>query len=177
METDLRYPVGKFERPAAPLTPEQRSEFIDAIADAPARLAEAIRGLSPAQLDTPYRPGGWTVRQVVHHLPDSHMNSYVRCKLALTEEEPTIKTDEENLWAQLSDSRDTPVEVSLALLEKLHARWVLLLRSLSPAEWSRKFRHPELGPTSLDQSLALYAWHGRHHVAHITALRERNGWL
>jgi uncharacterized damage-inducible protein DinB len=176
MEPDLRYPVGKFERPSAPLTPDQRRQFIDAIAEVPARLADAIRGLSPAQLDTPYRPGGWTVRQVVHHLPDSHMNSYVRFKLALTEDEPTIKPYEENLWAQLPDSRDTPVETSLALLENLHERWVILLRSLDPGDFARNFRHPELGLTSLDHSLALYAWHGRHHVAHITALCERNAW-
>ncbi|MDE3109486.1 MAG: bacillithiol transferase BstA [Acidobacteriota bacterium] len=176
MERDLRYPIGKFHRPAAELTPGDRREFIDAIAQAPAQLSAAINVLSPTQLDTPYRPGGWTVRQVVHHLPDSHMNSYVRFKLALTEDEPTIKPYEEARWAELADSRDTPVEVSLALLENLHKRWVLLLRSLSPADWSRIFRHPELGPASLDHSLALYAWHGRHHVAHITALRERNGW-
>ena len=173
---DLRYPVGKFERPTKPLTPDQRREFIDAIAAVPSRLADAIRGLSPAQLDTPYRPGGWAVRQVVHHLPDSHMNSYVRFKLALTEEEPTIKPYEENLWAQLADSRETPVETSLALLENLHKRWTILLRSLKPGDFVRNFRHPELGLTSLDQALALYAWHGRHHVAHITALRERNAW-
>lgn len=176
MEPDLRYPIGKFSRPKDALTADQRNKFIDEIADAPARLASAIRGLSPAQLDTPYRPGGWTVRQVIHHLPDSHMNSYVRFKLALTEDEPVIKPYEENLWAQLDDSRDTPVEVSLALLENLHKRWVILLRSFAPADWPRKFRHPELGPTTLEQALALYAWHGRHHVAHITALRERNAW-
>jgi uncharacterized damage-inducible protein DinB len=176
MEPDLRYPIGKFARQSAPLTPEQRSQFVDAIAEAPAKLAAAVAGLTPAQLDTPYRPGGWTVRQVVHHLPDSHMNSYVRFKLALTEDEPTIKPYDEARWAELADSRETPVETSLALLENLHQRWALLLRSISPADWSRQFRHPELGPTTLDQALALYAWHGRHHVAHITALRERNGW-
>lgn len=173
---DLRYPVGKFERPTAPLTHDQRCQFIEAIAETPSRLTAAANGLSSAQLDTPYRPGGWTVRQVIHHLPDSHMNSYVRFKLALTEDEPAIKPYDEARWAELSDSRETPVETSLALLDNLHKRWALLLRSLAPADWSRKFRHPELGPTTLDQSLALYAWHGRHHVAHITALRERNGW-
>jgi hypothetical protein len=176
MEPDLRYPVGKFERPTAALTPGQRREFIDAIAEVPPRLGDAIRGLSPAQLDTPYRPGGWTVRQVVHHLADSHMNSYVRFKLALTEDEPAIKTYEENLWAQLSDSRETPIEVSFALLENLHKRWVILLRSLKPADFARTFRHPEWGRDTVDFLLAQYAWHGRHHVAHITALRERNGW-
>ena len=176
MEPDLRYPIGKFARPSAPLTPGERRKHIDEIAEAPAHLAAAVRGLSPAQLDTPYRPGGWTVRQVIHHLPDSHMNSYVRFKLALTEDEPTIKPYDENVWAQLPDSRDTPIEVSLALLENLHKRWVILLGSFAPSNWSRQFRHPELGPTPLDQALALYAWHGRHHVAHITTLRERNAW-
>jgi uncharacterized damage-inducible protein DinB len=176
MEPDLRYPIGKFERPAAPLTPGERRAHINEISELPSNLAAAIRGLSPAQLDTSYRPGGWTVRQVIHHLPDSHMNSYVRFKLALTEDEPTIKPYEENLWAQLADSRDTPIEVSLALLKNLHERWVILLRSFAPVDWSRKFRHPQLGPTTLDQALVLYAWHGRHHVAHITALRERDAW-
>ena len=175
METDLRYPIGKFERPET-VTDSQRRAFIDAIAEAPARLAAAVAGLTPAQLDTPYRPGGWTVRQVVHHVPDSHMNAYVRWKLALTEDEPTIKPYDEARWAELGDVSATPIETSLALLENLHKRWVLLLRSLTPAGWARKFRHPELGAMSLNQNLALYAWHGRHHVAHITSLRERNGW-
>jgi uncharacterized damage-inducible protein DinB len=173
---DLRYPIGKFERPSAPLESDHRRQFIDAIAETPARLAAAVAGLTPPQLDTPYRPGGWTVRQVVHHLPDSHMNSYVRFKLALTEDEPTIKTYEEDRWAALADTRETPIETSLALLESLHKRWVVLLRALAPADWERKFRHPALGPMRLDQNLALYAWHGRHHVAHITVLSERNGW-
>lgn len=176
MEPDLRYPIGKFHRPSAPLTPDERGECIDAIAETPAHLSAAIAGLTPAQLDTPYRPGGWTVRQVVHHLPDSHMNSYVRFKLALTEDEPAIKTYDENLWAQLADSRDTPIETSLALLENLHKRWVLLLRSLKPQDWARRFQHPDWGRESVEFLLAQYAWHGRHHVAHITALRDRNGW-
>jgi hypothetical protein len=175
MDTDLRYPIGKFERPET-ITELQRRAFIDAIAEAPTRLASAVAGLTPAQLDTPYRPGGWTVRQLTHHVPDSHMNAYVRFKLALTENEPTIKTYEEARWAELGDTAATPVEISLALLENLHKRWVALLRSLTPADWARKFRHPELGAVSLDQNLALYAWHGKHHVAHITAMRERNGW-
>ena len=142
----------------------------------PAELRAAVHGLSPEQLDTPYRLEGWTVRQVVHHLPDSHMNSFIRFKLALTEEEPTIKPYDEDLWARLGDVRNTPVEVSLRLLESLHQRWVVLLRSLGDEDWPRKFRHPELGVMSLERNLALYAWHGRHHVAHITALRERMGW-
>ncbi|HVB86814.1 MAG TPA: bacillithiol transferase BstA [Candidatus Dormibacteraeota bacterium] len=173
---DLRYPIGKFQRPSQPLTPDQRREFIGSIAETPDKLAAAIAGLTPAQFDTPYRPGGWTVRQVVHHLPDSHMNSYVRFKLALTEDEPTIKPYDEARWAELADSRETPIGTSLALLEHLHDRWVVLLRSFAPDDWSRTFRHPELGPVTLDQTLALYAWHGRHHVAHIAALRERNSW-
>lgn len=175
MEPDLRYPIGEFAG-AANLTEAQRRDLIDAIAEAPARLAAAVAGLTPAQLDTPYRPGGWTVRQVVHHVPDSHLNSYVRFKLALTEDEPTIKPYDEARWAELADVRATPIETSLALLENLHQRWVLLLRSLGPADWMRKFKHPERGVVTLEQTLGLYAWHGRHHVAHITSLRERNGW-
>ena len=138
-------------------------------------MRAALAGLSDSQLDTPYRPGGWTVRQVAHHVPDSHMNSYVRFRLALTEDEPVIKPYEESRWAELPDARGMPVEPSLVLLESLHARWVPLLRSLSAAEWKRSFRHPELGPVRLENNAALYAWHGRHHVAHITALRQTNG--
>ena len=175
METDLRYPIGKFQRPEN-VSDDQRREFIDQIAAAPIRLALAVADLAPAQLDTPYRPAGWTVRQLVHHIPDSHMNAYVRFKLALTEDEPTIKPYEESRWAELADAKTPPIQPSLALLENLHTRWVMLLRSLAPGEWARKFRHPELGTMSLHQNLALYAWHGRHHVAHITSLRERNGW-
>lgn len=174
MEVDLRYPVGKFER-VETLTPDQRRAHIDAIEAAPACLAAAVAGLSPAQLDTPYRPGGWTVRQVAHHVPDSHMNAYIRFKLALTEDEPTIKPYFEDRWAELADAK-APIEPSLALLENLHKRWVPLLRSLKPGDWSRKMRHPELGTLTLDLTLAIYGWHGRHHVAHITRLRERNGW-
>ena len=150
--------------------------MIQEIADTPANLRASVAGLSAEQLDTPYRPGGWTVRQVVHHVPDSHMNSYVRFRLALTEDEPTIKPYDESRWAELADSRTARIETSLALLESLHERWVLLLRSLSPADFRRQFRHPELGVVSLEKNLALYAWHGRHHVAHITSLRERMGW-
>src|SRR5579864_1069823 len=173
--SDLRYPVGQFQFPDA-VSAEERKRYITEIAEAPAKLRSAVGGLSDQQLDTPYRPGGWTVRQVVHHVPDSHLNSYVRFRLALTEEEPTIKAYFEDRWAELPDARTAPVEISLRLLECLHARWVGLLRSLTDAEWKRTFRHPELGPISLEQNAALYAWHGRHHVAHILNLRERMGW-
>jgi hypothetical protein len=173
--TDLRYPIGKFHFDGSP-TEEQRKKFIDEIAHAPANLRAAVKGLSDEQLDTPYRPDGWTVRQVAHHVPDSHLNAYVRFKLALTEEEPTIKPYAQDRWAQLADTPSTPVEVSLAMLDSLHDRWIRLLRSLKPEDWKRSFRHPELGLVGLERNLALYAWHGRHHVAHITSLRERNGW-
>jgi uncharacterized damage-inducible protein DinB len=173
---DLSYPIGKFSF-QEPSTREQRQQWIAEIAQAPPKLRSAVAGLSPEQLDTPYRPGGWTVRQVVHHVPDSHMNSYMRFKLALTEDEPTIKPYDEARWAELADTPATPVEVSLTLLESMHDRWVRLLRSLKDADFERQFRHPELGMMRLDRSLALYAWHGKHHVAHITSLRERMGWL
>lgn len=172
---ELRYPVGKFHFPAW-VSATDLTQFLDQIEAAPARMRAAVSGLSDAQLGTPYRPGGWTVRQVVHHVPDSHMNSYVRFRLALTEDSPTIKPYEEARWAELSDARTLPVEPSLALLESLHARWVPLLRSLSAADWKRTFRHPELGLVSLENNAALYAWHGRHHVAHITSLRDRMQW-
>lgn len=173
--TDLRFPIGKFKYEEPP-TPEQRQALLLQIEQAPARLRAAVHGLSPQQLDTPYRPEGWTVRQVVHHVPDSHLNAYVRFKLALTEDEPTIKPYAEDRWAKLADTQATPVEVSLALLDSLHDRWVRLLRSLQPEDWKRTFRHPELGLVPLEKNLALYAWHGQHHMAHITSLRERNGW-
>jgi uncharacterized damage-inducible protein DinB len=173
--TDLRYPIGKFTYQAPP-TPEQRQDLLQQIAQTPANLRAAVKGLSDPQLETPYRPEGWTVRQVVHHVPDSHMNAYVRFKLALTESEPAIKAYDEGSWAKLDDTRSTPIEVSLALLDSLHQRWVVLLRSIKQEEWKRTFRHPELGVVSLERNLALYAWHGRHHTAHITALREREGW-
>jgi len=173
--TDLRYPIGKFTY-EGPLTEDRKSAFLDDIAKTPAKLRVAVKGLSQNQLDTPYRPGGWTVRQVVHHVPDSHLNSYTRFKLALTEDEPTIKPYAEDRWAELADTKATPLEVSLTLLDSLHDRWMRLLRSMTPEQWKRTFRHPELGPMTLEKTLALYAWHGRHHVAHITALREREGW-
>ncbi len=173
--TDARFPIGKFHYEGPP-SEEQKQAFLDAIAETPGNLRSAVSGLSNTQLDTPYREGGWTVRQVVHHVPDSHLNSYLRFKLALTEAEPTIKTYEESLWAELPDTMLTPIEVSLTLLDSLHDRWMRLLRALTPEQWKRTFRHPELGPMTLEKALALYAWHGRHHVAHITSLRERAGW-
>jgi uncharacterized damage-inducible protein DinB len=172
---DLRYPIGKFSYDGPP-TEEQKGLFLEDIAQTPVKLRAAVKGLSDAQLDTPYRPEGWTVRQVVHHVPDSHLNSYVRFKLALTEVDPTIKPYFEDRWAELADTKTTPVEVSLTLLDSLHDRWVRLLRSLTPEEWKRTFRHPELGSMPLDKTLALYAWHGTHHVAHITELRKRMSW-
>lgn len=172
---DLSYPVGKFSMPSS-VSAQELARFVDQIAETPARMRAAVAGFDDAQLDTPYRPGGWTVRQVVHHVPDSHMNSYVRFRLALTEDAPVIKPYEEARWAELHDARTLPIEPSLDLLESLHARWVPLLRSLTEADWKRIFRHPELGPVRLEQNAALYAWHGRHHVAHITKLRERMGW-
>ena len=173
--TDLRFPIGRFKLEVPP-GDENIRRAIDDISEAPAKLRVAVEGLKSEQLDTPYRPGGWTVRQVVHHVPDSHLNSYCRFKLALTEEEPTIKPYHEDRWAELEDSRATPIEVSLALLESLHARWVALLKSLEPSDFERAFRHPELGVVTLAKNVCLYGWHGRHHVAHITSLRERMGW-
>ena len=172
---DLRYPIGKFEA-RDQLTSDERRTMIEQIASAPLHMRNAVDGLTPAQLDTPYREGGWTLRQVVHHVPDSHVNAYCRFKFALTEDSPTIKPYDENLWAALPDSRDTPVKTSLALLESLHYRWVCLLRSMKPADFQRRLTHPESGPMSVDNLLALYAWHGRHHVAHITTAREQRGW-
>jgi uncharacterized damage-inducible protein DinB len=171
---DPRYPIGKW--PKDPFTPEHKTEWIQDVAAAPARLRAAVEGLSAQQLDTPYREGGWTVRQVVHHVPESHMNAYIRFKLALTEDVPTIKPYAEDLWAKLEDVPKTPIEVSLALLDNLHARWVILLKSLSDQDFARKFRHPEIGELTLGLNLGLYAWHGKHHVAHITTLRDRMGW-
>lgn len=172
---DPRYPIGKYEMPAQ-VTPEMRAGAILEIASTPERVRAAVKGLNDAQLDTPYREGGWTVRQVVHHLADSHMNAYVRWRLALTESEPTIKPYEESAWAKLEDAVHAPIEVSLRLLEPLHERWVRLLHSVKPAEFARTFRHPEHGVRTLDWMLFLYAWHGKHHTAHITELRKQKGW-
>jgi len=175
MDRDYRYPIGKFSG-RAPANDAERQRFLKDVEEAPAKLRAAVEGLSEPQLDTPYREGGWTVRQVVHHVPDSHMNSYIRFKLALTEEEPAIKTYHEDRWAELSDTRTTPIQVSLALLEYLHRRWTSLLGSFKVDDWTKTLRHPEIGLMTLDQLLALYAWHGQHHVAHITRLRERMKW-
>jgi hypothetical protein len=175
LETDARYPVGKFVRPAV-VTPEMRRKFLAVLEDAPAGFRAAVKGLDERQLDTPYRDGGWTVRQVIHHMPDSHMNSYMRFRLALTEDAPAVRGYAEDQWAELFDARTAPIEPSLALLENLHYRWVMLLRSLTDADFARTFVHPAMGPVRLDTNLALYAWHSRHHTAHITRLRERMGW-
>jgi uncharacterized damage-inducible protein DinB len=172
---DPRYPVGQFENPKA-ITPALRQAAIEEIAVAPAKIRAAVQGLSDAQLDTPYRAGGWTVRQVVHHLADSHMNAYIRWRLALTETEPTIKPYEEAAWAKLEDAAHAPVEVSLRLLEPLHERWVRMLRSVKAEEFARTFRHPDHGVRTLDWMLFLYAWHGRHHTAHIMELKKQKGW-
>lgn len=172
---DPRYPIGKYEMPAQ-ITPELRAGAILEIASTPGKVRAAVNGLSAAQLDTPYRDGGWTVRQVVHHVPDSHMNAYIRWRLALTESEPTIKPYEESAWAKLEDAAHAPVEVSLRLLEPLHERWVRLLHSVKWEQFARTFRHPDHGVRTLDWMLFLYAWHGKHHTAHITELRKQKGW-
>lgn len=173
---DLRYPIGHATLPEEPLSPGQRLALIARIAVLPDQIRAAVAGLTPAQLDMPYRPGGWTVRQVLHHLPDSHLNSFVRFKLALTEENPTISPYDEQAWAELPDVQATPVAVSLALLESLHIRWTILLRQLTDAQWLRTFYHPGTQRSfTLDQALTMYAWHGQHHLAHITQLRQRAG--
>lgn len=172
---DLRYPIGNFHYGGVS-TPELRKQLIADIAETPARIKDVVSGLTENQLNTPYRPEGWTVRQVAHHLPDSHLNAYTRFRLALTEDEPTIRTYHEDRWAELSDARNAPIEYSLELIEPLHRRWVYLLRSLTEADFAKVFHHPELGAVTLDKNLALYSWHGRHHVGQITALRQRMGW-
>ena len=172
---DLSYPIGKFQYETL-MSATQREAAIVTIAQTPATMRDAVRGLDAAQLDTPYRPGGWTVWQVVHHVPDSHMNAFIRTKLALTEIEPTIKPYDEEAWANLADVPKTPIETSLTLLEAVHERWNHLLRGLTDADYSRTFRHPEHGVRTVDWMVALYVWHGRHHVAHITSLRQRMGW-
>ncbi len=171
---DLSYPIGRFS--GEKLTAENRKKLLLQIAEFPLHLRDAIEGLSDKQFETPYRPEGWTVRQVVHHLADSHMHAYIRTRFALTLQEPAIMAYDENLWAALKDAKSGPVEPSLLLLEGLHARWSALLESLTEADWARKFLHPERGVVPLDVNIPIYAWHGRHHTAHITGLRKRMGW-
>jgi len=176
---DLRYPIGKFEW----IPPEnegqmakRRVHYTDVLAKLPSNMHAAVKGLSPEQLNTPYRPEGWTVRQVVHHVPESHMNAYIRFKLALTEDHPTIKPYNEAEWARLADIPVTPIEVSLQLLAALHTRWVDMVRTMQPSDFACTVLHPERGTLTLDQLLAMYAWHSAHHTAHITSLRQRMGW-
>ena len=171
----LRFPVGRFTPPAS-ISPTLRAEEMTTLRQLPARLRQAVAGLSDAQLDTPYREGGWTLRQVVHHVADSHANSFVRFKLALTEDWPTITAYDEAAWAELTDSRTLPVEVSLQMLEALHTRWVALVESMREPDFEKGYVHPKMGRQSLSQALALYAWHSLHHTAHITGLRARMGW-
>ncbi len=170
--SDPRYPIGKFEATPTP-TKAQRDQWVEDIALTPANLREAVQGFTREQWETPYREGGWTARQVVHHVADSHMQSYGRFKLALTEDEPVIKPYAEARWAELADTRLTPPETSLVLLDALHSRWINLLHSMTESDWQRSFRHPELGLMNLVRTANLYSWHGRHHVAHITELRKR----
>lgn len=172
---DLRYPIGPFAADQN-ATPELRAKHIEEISTLPKRFRDAVQGLNEQQLGTQYREGGWTVKQVVHHVPDSHLNAYVRCKLALTENVPTIKTYNEDAWAKLKDSELTPIEVSLSLLESVHSRWVTLLKTLQADDFQRKLNHPEAGVMTLDKLISIYDWHGRHHTAHITSLRDRMKW-
>jgi hypothetical protein len=175
MNNDLRYPIGQPELQQR-LAAEQRPPLIENIAQMPACLRAAVAGLTAAQLDTPYRPGGWTVRQLTHHIADSHMNAFIRMKVTLIEDNPAIKGYDQDLWVQMVDSKSPPIEISLGLLENLHVRWVLLMRSLSSEDWARRMTHSERDLITLDENLCYYGWHSRHHVAHITALREREGW-
>lgn len=172
---DPRFPIGEFTIDGE-ITPCRLKQFVDEIAAAPDAYRNAVDALSSAQLDTRYREGGWTLRQVIHHVADSHMNCYIRFRLALTEDCPTIKPYAEDRWAELIDGRTADVEISLRLIEDIHARWVMLMRSLTTQEWARTFNHPERGTVRLDATCAMYAWHCRHHAAHIAALRTRNGW-
>jgi len=171
----IRFPVGDFTIDPE-VTVEKRAAWIRQMAEAPVKLRAALAGLSDEQLDTRYREGGWMLRQVVHHLADAHLNGFARFKLALTEDNPPIKTYEETLWAETADGRDAPVELSLKLLEALHERWIILLASLREADFARTFSHPQRGAMTIDRAIQLYAWHGIHHAAHISGLRERQGW-
>jgi uncharacterized damage-inducible protein DinB len=171
---DPRYPIGKYERPET-ITPEDRLNAVAVLAETPEQLRNAVEGLDASRLNTPYREGGWTVRQLVHHIADSHMNAFIRVRLALTEDWPTIKPYDEKAWATLHDST-APVEWSLELVESLHARWVMMLQSLTDEQWQRGFRHPENGPTTVEDATLQYSWHSRHHLAQITHLRAAGGW-
>ena len=173
-DVDPRYPIGDFKK-VEPVTPHMRMAAVAALAEFPGRLAAAVGGLSRDQLNTPYREGGWTVRQLVHHVGDSHMNALLRMKLALTEDWPTITAYDEKAWAELHDS-EAPVNWSVTLLHNVHARWVMLLESLADEQWHCGFKHPERGPSSIEQAVQLYGWHSRHHLAQITRLREREAW-
>lgn len=175
MNAELRYPIGKFSRPAT-LSTNERASAIEAIAGLPAAMRASISGMSEQQIDTPYRPEGWTVRQTVHHVADSHTQAVARIRMALTEDWPAICPYDETAWAELADARTLPVEISLQILDGVHARWTKLLRSLDDSQWSRGYQHPQSGRQTLEQVAALYAWHGRHHTAHITGLRQRKGW-
>ena len=175
VEVDLRYPVGKWNT-KGPFTNAQRHQMIASIGAAPEKFRAATAGLNEAQLNTPYRNGGWTVRQTIHHVADSHMNAYIRFRLGITEAEPTVKPYDEKTWAELFDARTAPVEISLGLIDGVHKRWVMLLETVREIDFNRNVRHPEHGTMSLDDLMALYEWHGRHHAAHITGLRQRNGW-
>ena len=174
MSDDPRYPIGPVSLPDS-LNASQRAEAISDVEATPSRLRAAVSGLSDAQLDTPYREGGWTVRQLVHHVADSHLNAYCRLKLTLTEDVPTIRTYDQAHWADLADSA-LPIDVSLDLLDAVHRRWVVLWRAMSDEDWRRRLQHPEVGAMGVDQLLALYSWHGKHHVAHVAELAEREGW-
>jgi hypothetical protein len=173
-DLDPRYPVGKFAKPEN-VTPDERNGAIASLAELPEGLRNAVNGLDAAQLNTSYRDGGWTLRQVVHHIADSHMNAFIRVRLALTEDWPVVKPYQEAAWATLHDS-SAPVEWSLELIESLHARWVMLLQSLDEAQWQRGYKHPESGPSTVEMAALMYAWHSRHHLAHITHLRAAKGW-
>lgn len=175
MTSDLRYPIGAAKR-AESFTPQERREALEGLRQLPETLRSVVADFSDGQLDTPYRPGGWTVRQLVHHVADSHMNAYNRVRLALTEDSPRIFAYQENRWAELEDARTAPVSISLDLLQALHARWVRLFSSLEEADWKRSYLHPENGPQSVEQALIIYEWHGRHHTAHVTRLSTRMGW-
>ena len=174
MSEDLSFPIGKYDKDTK-ITPEQRKQFIKEIAELPNTLRQAVENLSDGQLDSPYRPGGWTVRQVIHHVGDSHMNSFIRFKLALSEDNPTIRPYAEDLWAETEEYK-MPVDVSLGLINSIHRRWATLLGSMSDEDFARTLNHTETGAWTLENLLGMYVWHGAHHAAHINNLKKRNGW-